>query len=263
MSLPVDTDIMRMKIAKDMEARHRIEVEGRQQEVDRVSEQYYEARRHNEVLKAQIESLKSETEKEIKDVKDKHRQELQELTLETQALLAKSEDRRDRDLIRQLRRDVDEHKRRCTDLLSEVGDLRKDRDLIKLDRGDIQIKHQRELEELRNQIRVLTSENDRLQFKTSTNDDDKLKLMHKIEKKTQDLSTLHTEKSLLTQALREKDLLIEQMQGQVTILKGETAQAEIMKADMRRRCEEEMRDLIVRERKDKSKLQREIENLTQ
>jgi len=29
MSLPVDTDIMRMKIAKDMEARHRIEVEGR------------------------------------------------------------------------------------------------------------------------------------------------------------------------------------------------------------------------------------------
>jgi hypothetical protein len=150
MSLPVDTDIMRMKIAKDMEARHRIEVEGRQQEVDRVSEQYYEARRHNEVLKAQIESLKSETEKEIKDVKDKHRQELQELTLENQALLAKSEDRRDRDLIRQLRRDVDEHKRRCTDLLSEVGDLRKDRDLIKLDRGDIQIKHQRELEELRN-----------------------------------------------------------------------------------------------------------------
>jgi hypothetical protein len=36
-----------------------------------------------------------------------------------------------------------------------------------------------------------------------------------------------------------------------------------MKADTRRRCEEEMRDLIVRERKDKSKLQREIEYLTQ
>ena len=93
-----------------------------------------------------------------------------------------------------------------------------------------------------------------MQFKTSTNDDEKLKLMHKIEKKTQDISTLHTEKALLTQALREKDLLIEQMQGQVTILKGENAQAEIVKGDTRRRCEEEMRDLIVRERKDKSKL---------
>jgi hypothetical protein len=33
-------------------------------------------------LKAQIESVKSESEKEIKDLKDKHRQELQEVTLE-------------------------------------------------------------------------------------------------------------------------------------------------------------------------------------
>lgn len=106
---------------------------------------------------------------------------------------------------------MDEHKRRCTDLLSEVADLRKDRDLVKLDRSDLQIKQQRELEELRNQIRVLSSENDRLQFKVSTNDEEKLKYMHKVEKKTQELATLHNEKTMLTQALREKDLVIEQM----------------------------------------------------
>jgi len=73
MSLPVDTDILRMKIAKDMESRHRIELETKQQEIDRLSEQFYEARRQNEVLKAQLESLKSESEKELKDAKDKHR----------------------------------------------------------------------------------------------------------------------------------------------------------------------------------------------
>lgn len=73
MSLPVDTDILRMKVAKDMEARHRVEIEAKQQEVDRLAEQYYEARRHNEVLKAQIESVKAESEKEIKDLKEKHR----------------------------------------------------------------------------------------------------------------------------------------------------------------------------------------------
>jgi uncharacterized membrane protein len=73
MSLPVDTDILRMKVAKDMESRHRVEIEAKQQEVDRLAEQYYEARRHNEVLKAQIESVKAESEKEIKDLKEKHR----------------------------------------------------------------------------------------------------------------------------------------------------------------------------------------------
>ena len=55
--------------------------------------------------------------------------------------MAKAEDRRDRDLIRQLRRDVDENKRRCTELLSESADLRKDRDLLKMERGDAQVKH--------------------------------------------------------------------------------------------------------------------------
>lgn len=45
MMLPVDTDILRMKIAKDMEARQRLELEARQSEIDRVSELYYESKR--------------------------------------------------------------------------------------------------------------------------------------------------------------------------------------------------------------------------
>lgn len=52
------------------------------------------------MLKAQIEAIKSESEKDLREAKEKHRQEAQELALENQALLAKAEDRRDRDLIR-------------------------------------------------------------------------------------------------------------------------------------------------------------------
>jgi hypothetical protein len=167
MSLPVDTDILRMKLAKDMEARHRLDLETRQSECDRLADNFYEQKRLNEVLKAQIEALKSESEKELREAKEKHRQEAQELALENQALLAKAEDRRDRDLIRQIRRELDEHKRRCTELLGEVSDLRKERDLLKLDKGDSQVKHARDLEEARNQIRSLTSEVERSQFKTA------------------------------------------------------------------------------------------------
>jgi hypothetical protein len=38
MALPVDTDILRMKLAKDMEARHRLELETKQQEYDRLAD---------------------------------------------------------------------------------------------------------------------------------------------------------------------------------------------------------------------------------
>ena len=80
--------------------------------------------------------MKSEGERELRDTKERHRQELQELTLENQALLSKAEDRRDRDLVRQLRRELDDSKRRCTELTSEATELRRERDALKLERSE-------------------------------------------------------------------------------------------------------------------------------
>ncbi len=65
-------------------------------------------------------------------------------------MTAKAEDRRDRDLIRTLRRDLDEHKRRCTDLLGEVADIRKERDLLKMEKGEDHVRHARDMEDARN-----------------------------------------------------------------------------------------------------------------
>ena len=38
LSLPIDTDILRMKIQKDLEARHRIDLEQKQNENERLSD---------------------------------------------------------------------------------------------------------------------------------------------------------------------------------------------------------------------------------
>ena len=83
--------------------------------------------------------MKHDYDKELLDVKERHRQEVHELILENQALQSKADDKRDRDLIRQLRREVDEHKRRTTDLLSETTDLRRERDLLKIERNELSI----------------------------------------------------------------------------------------------------------------------------
>ena len=112
MTLPIDTDIMRMKIQKDIEGRHRIELDAKQQEVDRLGEQYYEAKRQLDVLKMQLDTQRHEFEKELAEVKDKARKETSEMLIENQALQAKADDKKDRELIRQLRRDLDTHKRK-------------------------------------------------------------------------------------------------------------------------------------------------------
>jgi len=114
-------------------------------------------------------------------------------------------------LVRQLRREVDEHKRRCTELLGEVSELRKDRDLLKLERGEMQVKQQRELEELRNQARSLTSEVERVTFKQQTAEDEKQKLLLKLEKRATEVASSLSEKANLNSFLREKDLLLESL----------------------------------------------------
>ena len=112
MSLPIDADILRMKIQKDMESRHRVELEQKQYEVDRLSEQHYEAKRQLDVVKTQLDTQRHEFEKELSEIKEKSRKEASELMIENQSLQAKADDKKDRELIRQLRRELDSHKRK-------------------------------------------------------------------------------------------------------------------------------------------------------
>ena len=61
--------------------------------------------------------------------------------MENQALTSKADDRRDRDLIKQLRRDLDEARRKSQDVMQELNEMRRDRDTLKLDKNDQFLAH--------------------------------------------------------------------------------------------------------------------------
>eukprot|EP00347_Sterkiella_histriomuscorum_P015883 403355323 len=261
MSLPIDSDIMRMKIQKDIEGRHRIELDQKQQDNERLSEQYYEMKRQVEILKTQLDSNRHEHEKEVIDMKDKHKQEIHEMMLENQALQSRADDKRDRELIRQLRRDLDENKRRITEMLTDSSDLRRERDLAKLEKNELVIQYTKDLEEERNQKRQIQSELDRVAFKLNCVEEEKQKLMLKVEKKQGEISNTHLEKNKLDSVLREKDALIDTICKQVTQLKEDLRQSDMQQQHLVKRLQEEEKEFHIRERKDKSKLQKEIEVL--
>lgn len=62
---------------------------------------------------------------------------------------------KDRDTARQLRRDTEEARRRLSESQQETVLLRKDRDQLKIERNEMLIKNAKEVEEERNQRRVL------------------------------------------------------------------------------------------------------------
>ena len=69
MQLPVDQDILRMRIQKDLESKYRFELDAKTMELDKVSENYFESKRMAEMHKANVEALKIEHEKVTNDTK--------------------------------------------------------------------------------------------------------------------------------------------------------------------------------------------------
>ena len=211
MTLPIDTDIMRMKIQKDIEGRHRIELDAKQQEVDRLGEQYYEAKRQLDVLKMQLDTQRHEFEKELAEVKDKARKETSEMLIENQALQAKADDKKDRELIRQLRRDLDTHKRKEQELMTEATELRRERDSLKLEKNETFVQFTKELEEERSAKRQIQSELERNDFKTKCMQEDVQKMQLKLEKKQAELHRAHSDNNSKEQVLKTREQMIENL----------------------------------------------------
>ena len=63
MQLPVDTDILRMRIQKDLEAKFRFELTQKNQMLEQTADSLYESKRQLELLKIAHEQLKLETER--------------------------------------------------------------------------------------------------------------------------------------------------------------------------------------------------------
>lgn len=59
---------------------------------------------------------------------------------------------------------MDDLKRRLCESQQECLDLRKERDQLKIDKNELLIKNAKDVEEERNQRRVLQTENDKLKF---------------------------------------------------------------------------------------------------
>ena len=51
MQLPVDQDILRMRIQKDLESKYRFDIDSKTMELDKVSENYFETKRLYELSK--------------------------------------------------------------------------------------------------------------------------------------------------------------------------------------------------------------------
>ena len=163
--------------------------------------------------------------------------------------------------MRKLRRDVDEGKRRISDLNAELIEVRKERDMAKMEKNDLLIKHAKEIEEERTTKRVLQTENDKLKFKAKCLEDDVHKMSLKAEKKTQEAHSELKEKTSMLATLKEKELQVDSLRRHLNQAKEDLHQKEqeLESSSRRGQIEDKERGMI--QRKEKTRLQREMDTL--
>ena len=182
-------------------------------------------------------------------MKDKAKKESSELLIENQALQAKADDKKDRELIRQLRRDLDTHKRKEAELHTEATELRRERDSIKTEKNEMFVQFTKDLEEERSAKRQIQSELERNDFKMKCMQEDVQKMQLKLEKKQAELHRAHSDSNSKDQVLRTREQMIENLQRQITQLKDDIRSKDVeIDAIQKRRVEDDRdRDFMIRE----------------
>lgn len=262
MALPIDQDILRMRIQKDLEAKYRFDLDSKIMELDKISESYFETKRHLELTKTNLESSKLEFEKVESDLKRRQKEEINELVADNHALQLRIEDSyKDREQSRQLRRDLDDVKRRYCEAQQEALDLRKERDSLKIEKNELLIKNAKDVEEERNHRRVHQSENDKLRFQIKCFEDDLSKLQLKCERKTHEVQGALSEKTSLLTVMKEKEIMIDSIRRQLSQTKEDLhLKEQELDAHLRRAVSED-KDKSLIDRKEKTRIHKELETL--
>ena len=156
-------------------------------------------------------------------------------------------------MIRQLRRELDTHKRKNQEIMSECTELRRERDLVKLEKNEQFVQFTKDLEEERGNRRTIQSELERNDFKMKHMQEDVQKMQLKMEKKQAELHRAHTDNNSKDQVLRTREQMIESLQRQITQLKDDIRVKEVEIDSIQKRRAEDDRDREFMNRDERSR----------
>lgn len=129
-----------MRLAKDLEAKYRFELEGKMQQLERTSDTLYETKRQLELLKTAHETSKIENDRFTIDLRHRFKAEIDQLVEENHSLHLRVDEQSDQEAIRKFKREADDQKRRLTESQIEIMELRKELDTVKMERNDLLVK---------------------------------------------------------------------------------------------------------------------------
>jgi len=257
--LPTDTDMLRAKIAREIEAPYKQKVESLNQDIDRLETDLSELKRTNALLKSENDAKDHDYTKQISDMKQKYQAQIADLMAELQTVHEKLDDTKDKELIRTMKREVEEYKRKALDALKETAELRKQRDELRLEKSTLTIEHAKQLEEARNAERRAREEIDDAHSKMQKIEEELTKELQSGVEKGEQIQQLSTANNSLKDKLQECELELSQVRAQYQTMETRVKEREDQVEAYARKLQDEEKERAILERDEKAKLQKEIE----
>ena len=136
------------------------------------------------------------------------------------------DDSKDKEIIRKIRKDLEEQKTRAQLKEQEADELRVQRDKLREEKNDNLMKYSKQLDYERNEKRVYKSECERLSVRSRFIEEENKKMKIKQESNNNELELTLREKDDLHEEIRKKDDMIHGMQRRIAELEDENLQNE-------------------------------------
>ncbi|KAL4440811.1 hypothetical protein ABPG74_013792 [Tetrahymena malaccensis] len=257
----LDQDMIRVRLLNELEAPHRIELEAKQLEIERLQEKQYDLKRQLELFKTKYEVITAEAQRDIRELKEKHKIELKDMMLELQINQEKTiETQKEKQQAKMFKKEAEELRALLLIKDEDIFNLKKLIDQEKQDKSDQIQKFVEEISELKEQMRQSKTENEKLQDHISDLENE---IKHQYQKQQQspnqkgDLSPkryIDYQGGELHQ-LRDNEYLIKNLQAKIQEQKQKFEE----EIQINRQAEKKMEDQIDKLRREKRDLQNEYQ----
>lgn len=120
---------MQRKATTDLQVDIKIQLEAKEIEIGRLKDQIFTLKRENEMHKNKVETLKLEMERDILQLKERHKAQMREIELELTALERKGENngKGGRELLKEKEREIDDLKKRLEERENSLKKFKKEK----------------------------------------------------------------------------------------------------------------------------------------
>eukprot|EP01022_Parablepharisma_sp_SALTPOND_P019936 TRINITY_DN3502_c0_g1_i1.p2 TRINITY_DN3502_c0_g1~~TRINITY_DN3502_c0_g1_i1.p2 ORF type:complete len:584 (+),score=120.96 TRINITY_DN3502_c0_g1_i1:4852-6603(+) len=256
-----DPEILKARIAKTVEAPYKQKLDNLNEEIEQKDFTISELTRENKLLKTDLEATRNDYERQLKNVKQKYLSQIDDLNIEIQELQGKLDDTRDKELVRIIKREKEEYKKKLVETQRDLLEAKSTITVLKNEVESLERDKQRFCEQVRMESEEAEKEINRITEKFKQSEEDHVAELQELHVKNKQLQQLLIENEALKGQVQELEIELGGYKKQIQEVGGTLKERELEIEACILQIQEENKENSVRVKEEKQILQNEIERL--